>query len=224
MLSDRVGNSVLLSVLTLLLLVSLSFFLAVWAAWRRGTDRVISPAALLLVSVPEFVVAGLLVLLFAVMLRWLPAVSLVPVGTSPLATPSVLVLPVLSLLLAGLAYAVRVIRSTALGVLAAPHVEFMRLNGASPVTVLRQAVLPAVLPVAVQVRLVSGVGFIGGAVLVEKVFGYPGIGELLVSSVQTGDLPVVQALVLIIGTAMLVALAVADWAVVRLTPRLRVAR
>lgn len=224
MLSDRVGNSVLLSLVTLVLLVPLSFGLAVWAAWRRGADRVISSGALLLVSVPEFVVAGLLVLVFAVSLRWLPAVSLVPVGASPLSTPAVLVLPVLSLLLVGLAYAVRVIRSAAVGVLASPHVEFMRLNGASPGAVLRQAVLPAVLPVAVQVWLVTGVGFVGGAVLVEKVFGYPGIGELLVSSVQTGDLPVVQALVLIIGAAMLAALVVADWAVVLLTPRLRVAR
>ncbi|GGU22936.1 ABC transporter permease [Lentzea flava] len=224
MLSDRVGNSVLLSVVTLVLLVPLSFGLAVWAAWQRSADRVISGGALLLVSVPEFVVAGALVLVFAVSLRWLPAVSLVPVGSSPLSTPSVLVLPVLSLLLVGLAYAVRVIRSSAVGVLASPHVEFMWLNGASRRDVLRQAVLPAVLPVAVQVWLVTGVGFVGGAVLVEKMFGYPGIGELLVSSVRTGDLPVVQALVLIIGAAMLGALVLADWAVVLLTPRLRVAR
>ncbi|MFS8104523.1 ABC transporter permease [Lentzea alba] len=222
MLSDRVANSALLAGIAMILLAPLSLALAAWAAWRKGaTDRVVSAGALVLVSVPEFVVAGALVLLFSVTLRALPAVSLVPIGESPLGHPEVLVLPVLSLLLVGLAYAVRVIRASAVSVLASPHVEFMRLNGSSTREVVRQAVLPAVLPVAVQVWLVTGVSFLGGAVLVEKVFGYPGIGELLVSSVQIGDLPVVQALVLILGAAMLLALVLADQAVIWLTPRLR---
>jgi peptide/nickel transport system permease protein len=222
MLSDRVANSALLAGIAVAVLAPLSLLFAVWAAWRRGAiDRVVSGGALVLVSVPEFVVAGALVLLFAVTLRAFPAVSLVPIGDSPLGHPEVLVLPVLSLLLVGLAYAVRMIRASAVSVLASPHVEFLRLNGATTGEVVRQAVLPAVLPVAVQVWLVTGVSFLGGAVLVEKVFGYPGIGELLVSSVQTGDLPVVQALVLILGAAMLLVLALADQAVIWLTPRLR---
>lgn len=225
MLSDRVGNSAVLAAVSVLLLAPLSLALGLWAAWRRGraADRVVSAGALLLVSVPEFVVAGALVLLFAVSLRVLPAVSLLPVGESPLGHPDVLVLPVLSLLLVGLAYAVRVIRASACTVLASPQVEFLRLGGVSGATVLRRAVIPAVLPVAVQVWLVTGVAFVGGAVLVERVFGYPGIGELLVASVQSGDLPVVQALVLALGAAMLVALMLADLAVVLLTPRLRTA-
>ncbi|MFD9735279.1 ABC transporter permease [Umezawaea sp. NPDC059074] len=225
LLSDRVGNSAVLAGISVLLLAPLSLGLGVWAAWRRGraVDRIVSTGALLLVSVPEFVVAGALVLLFAVTLRVLPAVSLLPVGASPLAHPDVLVLPVLSLLLVGLAYAVRVIRASAATTLTSPHVEFLRLGGASEAVVLRRAVVPAVLPVAVQVWLVSGVSFVGGAVLVEKVFGYPGIGELLVSSVQIGDLPVVQALVLLLGGAMLLVLVLADLAVVLLTPRLRTA-
>ncbi|GAB3491523.1 peptide/nickel transport system permease protein [Amycolatopsis cihanbeyliensis] len=223
MLSDRVGNSALLAGIAIGLLAPLSLGLGLWAAWRRGrgADRVISGGALLLVSVPEFVVAGALVLLFAVTLRLLPAVSLLPVGASPLSHPEVLVLPVLSLLFVGLAYATRVIRASAAATLTGGHVEFLRLSGAPGATLLRRAVLPAVLPVAVQVWLVTGVGFVGGAVLVEKVFGYPGIGELLVASVRTGDLPVVQALVLVLGAAMLAALVLADLAVVLLTPRLR---
>jgi peptide/nickel transport system permease protein len=225
MMSDRVGNSALLAGLASVLLAPLSLAFGVMAAWRRGraADVVVSAGALLLVSVPEFVVAGALVLVFAVTLRVLPAVSLLPVGASPLAHPQVLVLPVLSLLLVGLAYAVRVIRASGSATLSGTHVEFLRLSGASEATVLRRAVIPAVLPVAVQVWLVTAVAFAGGAVLVEKVFGYPGIGELLVASVQSGDLPVVQALVLVLGAAMLGALVLADLAVVLLTPRLRTA-
>jgi peptide/nickel transport system permease protein len=225
MLSDQVGNSAVLAVISVLLLAPLSLLFGIWAALRRGTavDRAVSAGALLLVSVPEFVVAGGLVLLFAVTLRVLPAVSLLPVGASPLGHPEVLVLPVLSLLLAGLAYAVRVIRASAATTLAGPQVEFLRLGGASTATVLKCAVIPALLPVAVQVWLVTVVGFVGGAVLVERVFGYPGVGELLASSVQTGDLPVVQALVLVLGATMLLVLVLADLAVVLLTPRLRTA-
>ncbi|UMP06855.1 ABC transporter permease [Amycolatopsis sp. EV170708-02-1] len=223
MLSDRVGNSALLAAIAMLLLAPLSLAFGLWAAWRRGraADRLVSAGALLVVSVPEFVVAGALVLLFAVSLRMFPAVSLLPIDAGPLAHPEILVLPVLSLLLAGLAYAVRVIRASASTALESSHVEFLRLGGAPGTTVFRRAVVPAVLPVAVQVWLVTGVAFVGGAVLVEKVFGYPGIGELLVTSVQSGDLPVVQALVLILGAAMLAALILADLSVVLLTPRLR---
>ncbi|GAA1959021.1 ABC transporter permease [Amycolatopsis minnesotensis] len=219
MLSDRIGNSALLSGITLLLLVPVSLGAGLLAATRRG--RHVSAGALLLVSVPEFAIAGALALLFAVTLRWLPAVSLIPPGDSPIAHPEALVLPVLSLLAVGLSYAIRAIRAAAVTAAASPHVEFLRLNGIPPRAVLRTAVLPAVLPVAVQVWLVTGVGLVGGGVLVEKVFGYPGIGELLVTSVQTGDLPVVQALVLVLGGAMLAALALADLAIVPLTPRLR---
>ncbi|MCP3801293.1 ABC transporter permease [Allokutzneria sp. A3M-2-11 16] len=216
MLADRVGNSALLAGISLTLLIPLSLGLGLLAATRR----VVSAGALVLASVPEFVLAVGAVLLFAITLRWFPAVSLIPAGSSPLAHPSALVLPVLSLLAVGMAYAIRVISSAASTVLRSPHVEFMRLNG---IPVLRTAVIPAVLPVAVQVWLVTGVSLVGGGVLVEKVFGYPGIGELLVVSVQSGDLPVVQALVLILGGAMLLALLLADIAIRFLTPRLRTA-
>ncbi|GAB3579643.1 ABC transporter permease [Amycolatopsis endophytica] len=223
MLSDRVGNSVLLAGLALLLLVPLSLVLGVVAAWRRAraTDRVVSTTALLLVSVPEFVIASGLVVVFAVLLPLLPAVSLVPAGSSPLSRPEVLVLPVLGLMLPGLAYAVRVIRGTALSTVDSSQAEFLRLSGVPGRVVLRRAVVPAVLPVAVQVWVVTAVGMLGGAVLVERVFGYPGLGELLVSSVQLGDLPVVQALVLVLGALTLGGLVLADLASTLLTPRLR---
>ncbi|WP_033290188.1 ABC transporter permease [Amycolatopsis jejuensis] len=220
MLSDRVGNSVLLTGLAVVLLMPLSLLLGVVAANRR----MVSAGALLLVSVPEFVVAAGLVVLFAVVLPIFPAISFVPPGTSPLDRPSALVLPVLSLLLSGLAYAIRVIRGTAVAALRSAPVEFLRLSGIPSRTVLRHVVVPAVAPVAVQVWAVTAAGLLGGTVLVERVFGYPGLGELLVSSVLSADLPVVQALVLILGAVTVFALVVADLAAVLLTPRMRWSR
>ncbi|ODU07281.1 MAG: ABC transporter permease [Pseudonocardia sp. SCN 72-86] len=226
MLEGRLANSVLLAGLAAVLLVPLSLAVGLWAGTRAGhrTDRVVTTVTLLLVAVPEFVTAGALVLVFAIGLGVLPAVSLVPPGASPLSVPEVLVLPVLSLVLLGSSYAVRVIRAAAAGAVQAPHVEAARLNGASGAGVMRGHLLPAVLPVAVQVWLVTATALVGGAVLVETVFGYPGIGALLVASVGSGDLPVVQALAMILGAAMLVALILADVAVRLLTPTLRTSR
>ncbi|MBB0242569.1 ABC transporter permease subunit [Streptomyces alkaliphilus] len=223
MLADRVGHSALLAGLCVLLLVPVSLAAGLYAARRPGkpADRTVSTGALLLVSVPEFVIASGLVLLFAVGLGLLPAVSLIPAGDHPIRHPDMLVMPVLSLLLVASAYSIRVIRACAVSVLAGPRVEFLRLTGVRERTILRTAVVPAVLPVAVQVWLVTGVGLVGGAVLVERVFAYPGVGDLLVTAVLGGDLPVVQAIVMILGAAMLLALVLADLAVVLLTPRLR---
>ncbi|MDT0345707.1 ABC transporter permease [Streptomyces litchfieldiae] len=225
LLSERLGNSLLLAGLTLAVLVPGSLLLGVAAGLRQGraVDRAVTTGMLLLAAVPEFVVAGGLVLLFAVTLGWLPAVSLVPAGASPLSVPEVLVLPVLSLLLLGLAYATRLIRAATAAAARAPHVEFMRINGLPPRTVLREGVLPAVLPVALQVWLTTGAGLIGGAVLVERVFGYPGIGDVLIRAVQSGDLPVVQALAMLLGGVMLLALFAADLSTRALTPVLRTA-
>ncbi|MFD4831309.1 ABC transporter permease [Streptomyces uncialis] len=212
LLTDRLGNTAVIAGLTVLLLVPASLALGVALGRRAGTrlDGAGSAALLLTVAVPEFVVASVLALTVAGQLGWLPAASLVPAGEHPLAHPEVLILPVLSLFLVSLAYASRVIRAQTATALRAPHVEFMRLNGLPERAILRQAVLPAILPSAVQIWLISAAGLIGGTVLVEMVYSYPGIGKLLVTSVDSGDLPVVQALAMIMGALTLLATVAAD--------------
>ncbi|MEW9516087.1 ABC transporter permease [Streptomyces tubercidicus] len=212
MLDGRLGNTAVLAALTVALLVPASLALGIALGRRAGSraDGTGSTLLLLTTAVPEFVVAGVLALLVGAQLGWLPATSLVPPGDSPLAHPDVLVLPVLSLLWVSLAYATRVVRAQTLVALRAPHVEAMRLNGIPERAVLRHGVLPAVLPSAAQIWLISAAGLLGGTVPVEVVFNYPGIGKLLVSSVSTGDLPVVQALAMIMGGLTLLATIAAD--------------
>jgi peptide/nickel transport system permease protein len=225
LLADRLGNSALLAGITVALVVPVSLGLGLWAGWRRGRwpDRTVSTGAVVLVAMPEYVIAGLLVLVFAVSLRWLPAVSVVPSGAGPLAAPQILVLPVLSLAALSAAHSARVIRAATAAALRAPYVDNARLNGVRERTILRRAVLPAVLPVAVQLWCVLAVGLVGGAILVEKVFAYPGIGELMVAAVQAGDLPVTQAMAILLGGATLVALTVTDVVLTILTPWKRAA-
>ncbi|GEL23098.1 metal transporter [Pseudonocardia sulfidoxydans NBRC 16205] len=224
-LGGRVANSALLAGLTTILLVPISLVVGMWAGLRPGSrrDRGVAVASLLFVAAPEFVTAGLLVLVFAIGLGVLPAVSLIPPGAGPLDRPAALVLPVLALLLLHASYAVRMIRATIAATVRAPHVEFARLNGEPPRDVVRHAVLPAVLPVALQVWLLTAAALVGGTVLVERVFGYPGIGEVLVTAVRTGDLPVAQALVMVLGAGVVVALLAADVGVRLSTPTLRTA-
>jgi peptide/nickel transport system permease protein len=223
MLADRAGNSVLLASITVLLVIPLSLGIGVWAGLRRGgwLDRTVTVSALLLIALPEYIVASLLVLVVAVGLGWLPAISLVPAGDSPLLHPDILVLPVLSLLLLSLTYSVRVIRSSTAAAAQAPYVDTARLNGMAGWRLVRRTVVPAVLPGALQIWCMLGVGLVGSAVLVERIYGYPGLGELLIFSVQSGDLPVAQALAMLLGAAMLVALLVADLGIILLTPKQR---
>ncbi|GAA2485670.1 ABC transporter permease [Actinocorallia cavernae] len=211
-LAGRLADTAILAALTIALLVPCSLALGVTLGRRAGgrADGAGSALLLLTTAVPEFVVAAALSLVLGAQLGWLPATSLVPAGNSPLAHPEVLVLPVLSLLWTGLAYATRVIRAQTVTASRAPHVEAMRLNGIPERTVLRHGVLPAVLPAAVQIWLITAAGLLGGTVLVEAVFSYPGIGTVLVSSVGTGDLPVVQALAMIMGALTLLATIAAD--------------
>ncbi|MGK4907936.1 ABC transporter permease [Streptomyces sp. PHES57] len=212
MLAGRLGNTAVLTALTILLLVPLSLLLGVALGRRAGSraDGTGSTLLLLTTAVPEYLVAGVLALVLGAQSGWLPATSLVPAGDSPLAHPEVLVLPVLSLLWVSLAYATRVIRAQTLTACRAPHVEAMRLNGIPERAVLCQGVLPAVLPAAAQIWLVTSAGLLGGTVLVEIVFNYPGIGKVLVASVSTGDLPVVQALAMLMGALTLLATIAAD--------------
>ncbi|MCW4354051.1 ABC transporter permease [Hoyosella sp. YIM 151337] len=221
--ADRIGNSLLLAGLAMLLLMPTSLALGVLAARHRnsGADRGISASALVLVSLPEFLIATGLIVVFAIAWPLFPPVSLIPAGSSPMQHPAALVLPVATLFLVGLAYATRVIRGNSVAAYQSRSVEYMRLCGAREWRILRSGVLPAVLPTAIQVWLLTGVALVGGAVLVERVFSYPGVGDTLVHATVTGDLPVVQGLTLILAAVMLAALTLGDIAVVLMTPRLR---
>ncbi|GDY59716.1 hypothetical protein SVIO_103390 [Streptomyces violaceusniger] len=131
LIADRLGNSALLAGITLTAVVPLSLLVGVWAGVRRGRwpDRVVSTVAVMLVALPEYVFAGLMVLVFAVWLGWFPAVSVTPATEGLPTDPSLLALPVLSLLALSLAHAVRVIRAATAAALRAPHVGTARLNG-----------------------------------------------------------------------------------------------
>lgn len=208
----RLPNSLLLAGFALIVMVPLALALGLLAGMREGraADRVVSTGALVAVGVPEFLTAALLVAVLGTVLRWFPEVSLVPLGGTPWDRPSILVLPVLTLTVVGLALATRLVRSCAADVAAAPYVEAARLNGVRGIRLAVRHVLPNAVGPAVQVVAIAVGGLVGGSVVVETLFSYPGIGHELQQAVVRRDVPVVQGITLVLAATALVALLAGD--------------
>lgn len=221
--APRLANTAVLAGATFLVLIPLSLALGVWSALRRdrAEDQIIGGFSLGVIAIPEFVSGTLLVAVFAVGLGWLPAVSLVSTGGSPLASPEVLVLPVVTLVLAGLAYIVRQVRAGVIGVLDSDYVEMARLNGIPERRTVWRHVLPNALAPSVQIIALTTLWLVGGVVIVETVFQYPGLGLGLIQSVRARDIPTVQAITMIVAALYIVINIVADVVVVLLIPKLR---
>jgi peptide/nickel transport system permease protein len=211
-LADRMPNSLLLAGAALLVMIPAALALGLLAGLRAGggIDRAVSTASLVAAGAPEFLTAAVLVAVLATGFGLLPEVSLVPLGGSPLDDPVVLVLPTLTLVGVGLALATRMVRASAADVAAAPYVEAARLNGVRGVRLAVRHVLPNAVGPAVQVLATTIGGLVGGAVVVETFFGYPGIGFELQQAVLRRDIPVVQGLVLVLSAVSLGALLVGD--------------
>lgn len=221
--SDRVRNTLLLAGIAMLIMLPLGIGLGVLAGVRkdRFADHTITGFTLGAIALPEFVSGALLALLFATWLGVLPPVSLVSPGASPLSHPSILVLPVLTLLLAGTAYIVRMMRAGVITVMDSEYVEAARLNGVGERRIVYKHALRNALAPTVQVLALTVQWLVGGVVVTETIFSYPGLGQGLVSAVQLRDLPVVQAIAILFAAVYIAINIVADLVVVLLIPKLR---
>jgi peptide/nickel transport system permease protein len=226
LLSGRLGNSAFLVLVAALIAVPLSIGFGVWMAVRRDhlIDHVGSTASLVLAALPEFVIGIALVLLFATsVFHILPAVSLLPPGDHAWQHLDAVVLPAATLVLAVTPYISRIMRGSMVEVLESEYVTMARLKGLPERTViLRHAVPNAIVP-AIQVSALQLAWMAGGVVVVEFVFSFPGIGASLVDAVGNRDVPVVQALALIIAAVYVVLNLLADVTTILVTPRLRTA-
>lgn len=223
---DRVRNTLVLAGVAVALMVPLGLALGVLAGVRRDrlADHAITGFTLGAIAVPEFVSGALLALVFAVWLKVLPPVSLVSPGGDPLAHPAVLVLPVITLLLSGTAYIVRMMRAGVIEVMGSDYVEAARLNGIGRQRIIWKHALRNALAPTVQVLALTVQWLVGGVVVTETIFSYPGLGQGLVQAVQLRDLPVVQAVAMLLAALYIAINIVADLVVVLLIPKLRTAR
>jgi peptide/nickel transport system permease protein len=223
LLLDRLHNSAILAALVLLASVPLAIAVGVVSAVLQGSvlDRALSGFAVLGFALPEFVIGLVMILVFSIWFPILPGSSLIGPGENPLASPEALILPVAVLTLHQLAHLSQVTRASMIGVLDSNYVRSAELKGLSRLTVivkhaLRNALLPAVAEIGMNFGYV-----LGGLVIVETLFSYAGIGQLMVMSVSHRDVPTLQATVLVVAAAYGVGNLLADMASLLLSPRLR---
>jgi peptide/nickel transport system permease protein len=223
-LGKRIENSAFLMLLAAAISVPLSLALGSVAARRRDRpfDHVTSIVLLALAALPEFVVAiGLVVLFGTTVLQVLPAVSLIPPDDHAWNHLKELVLPVTALVLAVSPYIARIMRASMVDVLESDYVEMARLKGLPERMVLWRHAFPNGIAPAIQVIALNLAYLAGGIVVVEFVFAYPGIGGAFVDAVSNRDLPVVQALAILIAAVYVFLNLCADIATILVSPRLR---
>ena len=223
LIADRLPRSLILAGIAACISVPVALLIGVGSAAYSGTrvDRVLNLATLVMVAVPEFLLATMAVLIFAVELRWFSALSTVPENANLSAYFYAFALPVLTLLFVLVAQMARMTRAAVIDQLNQPYVEMAMLKGASlRRVVLRHALPNAVGPIANAIAL--GLSYLlGGVIIVEVIFGYPGIASLMVDAVTNRDMPLLQACAMIFCLAYLVLVFIADILAIFSNPKLR---
>lgn len=220
---ERLGKSAVLAVLALAVAVPLAIGLGVVSALRRNRflDQAVGLVTLVAVSLPEFISGTVLILVLAFRFAVFPPSSLIDPRVSLWSAAPSLVLPTLTLVLALLAHMTRMTRASMIEILEKPYIRAARLKGLSPrIVILRHALRNALLPTVGIVAI--NVGFLlGGIVVVESVFAYPGLGRLMVDAVNHRDVPVIQMAALLIAVTYALANLAADLIYAYLDPRIR---
>ena len=224
LLSGRLENSAFLVLVSGAVSIPLSVAIGAYAAFKRDRtfDVATSVGLLALAALPEFVVAIILVILLATTVtHLLPAVTSIAPSQRAWDNLEGVILPVATLVKAVTPYVARVMRASMVEVLESDYVEMARLKGLPERTVIIRHALPNALGPTFQVIAINLAYLAGGIVVVEYVFNFPGIGSALESAVVAHDLPVVQALAMLIATVYVVLNLLADVATILVTPRLR---
>ena len=216
-------NSLLLAGFALILIVPTSILLGVFAGLRRDSvlDRTITVSTLSMTVIPEFVSGVVLLYVFAVWLKWLPVTAMPPSGSPFYDRLYYLILPAIPLMFLELGYIARMARVGTVQVLSMPYIRTAVLKGLPRKRVifghvLRNAMVPTVTVIGSQVGWL-----IGGLVVIEVLFVYPGIGKLMVDAALSHDVPMLEASVLMVAIVYMVANLIADIVVALLNPRIR---
>ena len=222
-LGPRIFNTLLLSLYAFVLYIPFTLIPAIIQALTRdrAPDHALSVVTLVLLSMPDFLLATILLLAFVLWIPVLPAISLVDESSSIAEYLRAMTLPAVTLAIVMAVYAVRMLRDNLIEVLDSDYVRMAELKGLSRARVLLRHALPNALVPTLNVTALNLAYLIGGVVVVEKVFSYPGFGTLLVDSLQLRDLPVIEATVMIAALVYVAANLVADVAAILLNPRLR---
>ncbi|AUH01372.1 ABC transporter permease [Prodigiosinella confusarubida] len=223
LIAQRIPATFELAAVTTLVSVPLSLLIGITAAMKRGSllDRVLVIGTMSVVAVPEFLVATVAVLIFAVKLHWVPAMSLGSPNQDLTGFLRTYALPVITLCCVLVAQMARMTRSAIINQMDSPYLEMTLLKGVSPLrAILRHALPNAVGPIANAVSLSLSYLF-GGVLIIETIFSYPGLASQMVDAVSNRDLPVVQICVMFFSVCYLSLLLMADIITIAFNPKWR---
>ncbi|MDO1582801.1 ABC transporter permease [Rhizobium oryzicola] len=223
LISARFVNTMKLAGITALISIPFALTLGITSAVLRGTlyDRVVTVLTIGVISVPEFMVASTAVLIFAVYLKWLPAISFVNEVHSLYDLLRMYAMPVVTLTFVVSAQIIRMTRAAVIETLSTPYVEMALLKGASRSRIVLRHALPNALGPIVNALALSLSYLIGGVIIIETIFNYPGIAKLMVDAVATRDLPLIQTCAVIFCAGYLILITIADIIAIISNPRLR---
>lgn len=223
MIAERLPNSLALAALTAAVSVPLALAVGILAAIHRGSllDRVLSLMTLSMVAIPEFLVATIAVIVFAVKLRWLSALSLVHDGMTLTESLRAFAMPVMTLSFVIVALMARMTRAAVIDQLEKPYVEMAVLKGIGPTRAALTHALPNAVGPIVNAVALSLSYLLGGALIVETIFNYPGIASLMVNAVTSRDMPLLQACAMVFSAAYLLLVLLADICAILANPKLR---
>jgi peptide/nickel transport system permease protein len=218
----RLMNTLFLAAMTAIIAVPLALILGMLAALYRNTlfDRLINVTTLTAISSPEFFIAYILVLFLVARAHLFPALSTVDEDTTFAERIYRCTLPALTLLMVIVAHMMRMTRAAIINLLASPYIEMSRLKGISPRRIILHHALPNAWAPIANVIAVNLAYLIVGVVVVEVVFVYPGIGQLMVDAVSKRDLPVVQSCALVFAATYILLNLAADIVAIVTNPRL----
>jgi peptide/nickel transport system permease protein len=227
LMSSRLENSAVLVLLAGVIGTAVGATLGAIAALRRDTrfDHFTSALLLAMTSLPEFVVGiGLIIVFSTGVSHVLPAVSAIPPGASAWSQPSLLVLPVMTLVIVTVPYIFRMMRAAMVEALDSDYLEMARLKGLPASRLVIVHALPNAIPPTIQVVGLCFLYLAGGIVIVEQLFNYPGVGQGLVDAISARDIPVIQFTVVVLGASYVIINIATDVIALLATPRRRFAR
>ena len=224
-LGPRIFNTLMLSLYAFLLYIPLATLPALIQAVQRdrALDHALSVVTLVLLSIPDFLLATMLMIVFVIFTPLFPAISLVDASSSAGEYLYAMTLPAVTLAIVMAVYAVRMLRDNLIEVLDSDYIRMAELKGVPNRRVVWRHALPNALVPTLNVTALNLAYLIGGVVIVERVFSYPGFGSLLVDALQLRDLPVIEATVMIAACVYIAANLIADVGAILLNPRLRTA-
>ena len=222
-LGPRVKNSLVLASVSILIGIPLAIVLGIITAlWRdKLPDIIISTITIFSMTIPEFISATLLILIVAIWLGWLPGIVIIPSDATFYELLSNIILHVVAISMIMTAHMARMVRSSVIQVMASDYVQMAILKGVPYWKMVFRHVLPNALLPAINVVALTIAWLLGGVVVTEVVFNYPGLGRLVIESISNRDLPVVQALAIILASIYVGINLIADLMTLMLNPRLK---